>query len=374
MAKTVFILGAGASKHAGAPLMNEFLDKAWSLLATGKLGAAENNDFQLVRNGINELQLAHSKGDLDIWNLEAVFDAFEMAALIGRLGNLGEEDVKRLPEAMRQVILATLEEEMLLPVEREDGSPLPAPTAPYRGFVAALTGRPQDREEYPAVVTFNYDICLEWALYPRGCSWMYCLNEAEPNNGPKVLKLHGSLNWAFCRSCGAVGISWELGDIVRAAARNADLAHGLRLSQMQPRVVTRPPQLPQCKCGEPNRAVMLVPPTINKGPYHAVLSRVWAAAAAELRSAEEIFVCGYSLPETDLFFRYLYAVGTIGEASLRRVWVFNPDASVKPRFEKLLGRQVRGQEDGFLLFPLTFDNIPWDAVLAHDLNNLPAPT
>jgi len=28
MSKTVFILGAGASKEAGAPLMNEFLDSA----------------------------------------------------------------------------------------------------------------------------------------------------------------------------------------------------------------------------------------------------------------------------------------------------------------------------------------------------------
>ncbi len=80
MAKTVFILGAGASRHAGAPLMNEFLERAWGLPATSNLGAEAPRHFALVRKGINALQLAHSKGDLDIWNLEAVFDAFEMAA------------------------------------------------------------------------------------------------------------------------------------------------------------------------------------------------------------------------------------------------------------------------------------------------------
>ena len=118
---------------------------------------------------------------------------------------------------------------------------------------------------------------------------------------------------------------------------------------------------------------MLVPPTLSKGRYHNILGSVWAVAAAELRTAEEIFVCGYSLPETDLFFRNLYAVGTIGEASLRRVWVFNPDPGVKPRFSVLLGRQVLSQPERFLLFPCTFHNMRWDAVLTHNLEALPSP-
>ena len=37
MAKTVFVLGAGASAKAGAPLMSTFLDKARDLLASGKV-------------------------------------------------------------------------------------------------------------------------------------------------------------------------------------------------------------------------------------------------------------------------------------------------------------------------------------------------
>lgn len=373
MAKTVFILGAGASKHAGAPLMNEFLEKAWSLLATGNLGVAEKTDFELVRKGINELQLAHSKGDLDVSNLEAVFDAFEMANLVGRLGDLGEEDVKRLPEAMRQVILETLQKEITFPVSNKDGDTLPGPTDAYQEFVREVARRHRDTASYPAVITFNYDLCLELALYYRGCGWTYCLSESEPNNGVKVLKLHGSLNWAFCRSCNTVAVSREMGDILRAASHDAMLAKNDGRSEMQMRVVTGTPQAPRCDCEQPNREVMLVPPTINKGRYHTVVSKVWAAAAAELSSAEQIFVCGYSLPETDLFFRYLYAVGTIGEASLRRVWVFNPDADVKSRFERLLGRQVRGQRDGFLLFPSTFENINWPFVLDHDLTNLPRP-
>ena len=55
---------------------------------------------------------------------------------------------------------------------------------------------------------------------------------------------------------------------------------------------------------------MIVPPTWNKTEYHSNLSHVWHEAAVELGSARNIYVFGYSLPETDSFFRYLFALGT----------------------------------------------------------------
>ena len=41
MASVVFILGAGASKQAGAPLMNEFLDVAYDLWKMGRVSDAD---------------------------------------------------------------------------------------------------------------------------------------------------------------------------------------------------------------------------------------------------------------------------------------------------------------------------------------------
>jgi hypothetical protein len=68
-----------------------------------------------------------------------------------------------------------------------------------------------------------------------------------------------------------------------------------------------------------------------------------AGSAKELESAKEIIVIGYSLPETDFFFRNLYALGTVGETFIRRFAVFNPDASgqVKGRFQSLVGPGAR---------------------------------
>jgi hypothetical protein len=40
------------------------------------------------------------------------------------------------------------------------------------------------------------------------------------------------------------------------------------------------------------------------GNAHTGLSSVWRAAATHLAEAENVFIIGYSLPDTDEFFRY----------------------------------------------------------------------
>jgi hypothetical protein len=73
-----------------------------------------------------------------------------------------------------------------------------------------------------------------------------------------------------------------------------------------------------------------------------------------ISEAENIFVIGYSLPPTDAFFEYLYALGSVGDVTLKKFWVFNPDdtGNVKQRFESLLGP---GAHQRFKYFPMTFD-------------------
>jgi len=83
---------------------------------------------------------------------------------------------------------------------------------------------------------------------------------------------------------------------------------------------------------------LLVPPTISKGQHHKTFELVWEQAARALAEADSILVFGYSLPESDQFFRYLFGVTRI-QAWLKRFWVFDPDPSgnVEARFRTLLG-------------------------------------
>jgi hypothetical protein len=76
-----------------------------------------------------------------------------------------------------------------------------------------------------------------------------------------------------------------------------------------------------------------------------------------LSEAEDIFVVGYSLPETDAFFRYLYALGTANrDKVLRRFWVFNPKeegGEVDMRFKALLGP---GAQQRYKYYAVTFED------------------
>jgi NAD-dependent SIR2 family protein deacetylase len=330
VSKTVFILGAGASATAGAPLMANFLDESERLRDGGEVLDAID-EFNLVFKGISALNRAHTKATLDVLNIESVFAAFEMAKLIGRLDPLSIEEIDLLPNAMRRVIVRTLERTVKIPIEKT------YPRAPghYGGFtelVKRLTAKQIELGKYISVITFNYDLCLDLAFYCAGISIKYCLDSSpvEPRD-IALLKLHGSLNWGRCKGCGKL-VAWKLGNFLLNRHWAQDDGFGsLEISK-------RMNEFEHCKSSQITDAPYVVPPTWNKSQYHGELESVWKAAARELSTAENIIVCGYSLPESDQFFRYLYALGTVGELRLKRLWVFDPNEAVGKRFKQLLGQ------------------------------------
>ena len=127
--RVVFILGAGASKEAGAPLMRDFLDVSDSLREqqTGRT----REEFDLVFKAIAELQAVLAKAKIELDNIESVFAAFEMADLFGRLGSLKQEEVRDLTTAIKSVIVTTLESQILLRHREERLQP----PNPYGNFV-----------------------------------------------------------------------------------------------------------------------------------------------------------------------------------------------------------------------------------------------
>ncbi|MHB1915520.1 MAG: hypothetical protein ACYCPX_06285 [Acidiferrobacteraceae bacterium] len=92
---------------------------------------------------------------------------------------------------------------------------------------------------------------------------------------------------------------------------------------------------------------VIVPPTWNKYEYQSAIVKVWAQAARELCEAEHIVVIGYSLPESDLFFRYLFALGSVGEKPLKTFYVMDPNGAVGHRFQKMLGPGARDRFQHF---------------------------
>jgi hypothetical protein len=337
MSEFVFILGAGASKVAGAPLMNDFLDVADRLRRTNKVDK-EKADFDLVFKARGALQAAHSKAQLDINNIESVYGAFEMARLLNSLAPLQSADLARLPVAMRQVIVKTLESTIVF---KRPNKEKVLPPAPYDSFLRLIGDMCEagysNSFDRVSVITFNYDLCFDYACHFYGLPLNYCLTEPY-EVGLKFLKLHGSLNWIKCEGekCGKA-VPWSMRDFFskrnwawHSDATEVHLSVSAHFNSFM-------------HCGFMPSEPLIVPPTWNKAQYHESIESVWQSAARELATAENIFVCGFSYPPTDEFFRYLYALGTIGQAPFKNFIVFDPVDTVEKRFSDLLGPAAQGR-------------------------------
>lgn len=325
MSEIIFVIGAGASVHCGTPIMKDFLDVARDLVRGGEVKEAESA-YSNVLDAVGKLNAVHSKAILELDNVEAVYTAFEMGMLLGKLPGIEDEErIASLTPALRKVIGYTLEKTTKIPADsRLQG---------YYDFTNVMKKLIKQGRKF-TVITFNYDLGLDYSLYSNGLLPDYCLEDIELR-GEKVLylKLHGSLNFGKCsnNSCGKI--------IPYRKFQYTEHIAGRSYSTLP--IITKLGKQKCPTCGESlSEDPVIIPPTWNKTAYHNQINEVWRRAAYEMGDAEQVFVIGYSLPTTDWFFNYLYALGVDMIAPLQGFYVLNPDNAVRERFEKLLGPGV----------------------------------
>lgn len=322
--------------------MSTFLDRARDLRVEGVVHSCEEH-FDNVFEAIVRLREVFYKSGLDLDNVESLFGAFEMARTIKKLSHYSSEEISQLVESMTVLIAQTLLHSVRYPYT---SSQVDSPK-PYNRFVHVLKNAislpaSSDAQRWYSILTFNYDFAIDYAFACASLQPDYCLTGPDGReHAIKLLKLHGSLNWVKCPGCGQIG-AVQFSSLSRASALSQALTHG------DGKTVTLPfvPGMGTDTCKNCSKELLghpvLVPPTWNKAQGHAELATVWTQAAIELGQAENIFCIGYSLPESDLFFRYLFALGTVGDAHLRRFWVFDPDPTgrVEERYRRLIGRGI----------------------------------
>jgi hypothetical protein len=355
----VFILGAGASYQCGAPLMGNFLDVATNLLWSNKVDD-KRGEFNRVFEAVGALQAVHSKAQLDLNNIESIFTVLELGRIIQKVPNLSSQDIPLAISALKDLIVKTLEVTIKFPTDENQQIGIPKP---YDKFADLLKHLHKDAfpPQTAAVISFNYDIAADMAMYRTNLGPDYIIGEQPNWETPRLaliplLKLHGSLNWATVKETRKIQ-PLHLSEYFQQhkysysgyGQSETDVPIGSRLFGHF-KCVKRIAVVP-----EP----VIVPPSWNKADYHSALSDVWASAATHLSEAEQIFIIGYSLPETDSFFRHLYALGSVGAAPLRRIAVFNPDTSgaTDKRFQALLGPGARARYE--------YHTIPFDQAIDH---------
>ena len=326
MSEIVFVLGAGASAHCGIPLTKDFIGVARDLLRNGEVDEF-GNAFNNVLDAVGKLHAVHSKANLDIDNIESIYTAFEMGNLIGKLpGIKDEERITTLLSAIRKVIGYTLEKTTKVTKDIKI-NPVPA----YFDFTSLLRSLKKAQRTF-TIITFNYDLGLEYSLYKSGLVPDYGLDDINiTDKCVTYLKLHGSLNFGRCSNISCRIIAPYRQFEYTEEIPNTDQA---RIS-----VISR---LKNCVCprcwAHLEEDPIIIPHTWNKTAYHEQIDEIWRRAANELSDAEYIFVLGYSLPDTDWFFNYLYGLAVDMETPVKGFNVYNPDLAVKTRFEKLLGQ------------------------------------
>jgi hypothetical protein len=314
MAKTVFILGAGASVEAGAPLMNNFLDTAQDLLNRGAFNAYSEDEKAVkeIFRLISELEAIHSRAPIDLNNIESLFGLIEMGNIIKKIGNISPRKLNFYRESLITMITRTLEESMVFGTDSFQFSAHES----YAAFASFLK-KYNEKGNSSSVLTFNYDLGLDFALQEKFKKVNYCLKKEDAqNDGFNLMKLHGSINWVV-------------------KDRNIEIVGGVKMNSENCIRISREIRYRYKKNLQP----VIVPPTWNKNQYHGQLSNVWNGAANELNSADNIIIIGFSIPETDSFFKYLLGLGLMNGNRIRQIVVINKDdsAEIKARYNNLFG-------------------------------------
>ena len=328
MANTVFILGAGASVEAGAPLMNNFLDTAQDLLNRDAFAAypGEEKAVQGIFTLISQLEAIHSRAPIDLNNIESLFGLIEMGNIIKKIGNINPRRLNSYKESLITMITRTIEESMIY---GSNGHHFRSHES-YASFAAFLK-KYEGKGNSSAVLTFNYDLGLDLALEEKYRKVNYCLKkEDQEKPGLKLMKLHGSINWVVNN-------------------RNVEIVRGVRQNSENLFRISREIRIKYKKDILP----VIVPPTWNKNQYHGQLSNVWNSAANELNKADNLVIIGFSIPETDSFFKYLLGLGLMNGSRIRQLVVINMDDSheIKTRYQNLFGYGISSR---LTYLPLTF--------------------
>jgi hypothetical protein len=194
------------------------------------------------------------------------------------------------------------------------------------------------------VITLNWDATVEmvlandgrWSPFdgygprhdvrvtsPAGC----VLPPAEIT----VLKLHGG-----------IGLKAEWGRPDDVFLSNAHLLQYLPVRLSGKRVFLDNDGGPKLRPIEAMDEVIVIPSYLKRVAHGRYMRDVWRLADGALRTAEEVEVWGYGLPESDGEVRLLLSsLGPRLEARAVKVAVHNPNGDARDRWRSLLGKRAR---------------------------------
>jgi hypothetical protein len=296
MSGTVLFLGAGATKSVQGPMTDEILPAMFSqhsqLSASDSSGRVASlvrflqSEFHVTATLPKEqypgLPLLMSLLDLSLDRREEFHPAWDVSA------------VSQVREAIELGIFDVLEETLVK-----------FQTNNHYALLDKFFTPPAD----PQIISTNYDLVADAALMslsvsrvPPGALPHYHCDIANITSEPdeprfgSLLKLHGSLNWLFCRTCQRL--------VLGATDSTKYLTIFQKIATPDLRSSFTADGAPCEVCGHALRP-LLVAPSHLKDYRNPHLSQVWYEAQRVLRQSDRVVFIGYSLPDDDVEVVYL---------------------------------------------------------------------
>lgn len=320
--KTVYILGAGFSKSAGAPLQSEIIREIFSLTPSH---LQDKNYCALFFDYRNDLKTLLSEIFFISEDKFIDFSLEDMYSIIDRclidnisLRRLGKIDLIEIRNKINALIIMLMHYKLEYTVSKKYIQKF----SNYL-FEKRKNSFENDKDSNPfTIISMNWDIVLDNGLqsiiglynykssnvgipttngfidygfeinaynqYEFGRDFISSTNwRGENYFNIKLLKLHGSMNWLQCQRCQKIFITFF---------------NKIALEQFLSK-----PTCNYCSDERSKLLSVLIMPTFLKDLNIVQLKLSWQIAAIELQEASKILFIGYSFPMTDFEFRQLLA-------------------------------------------------------------------
>lgn len=344
MSNNVYVLGAGASKDAGLPLVNDFNDKEY---LSNNINIENDLGQERYNNALHFLDLLEQHDIPN--NIEEALTNLVCSKFLKVEVGTGYVQIG-YPEhhkANLEWLIAKC-----VSIEKKD-----IPSF-YFDFFKKVGN------EKSTIITFNYDIipelCFEklgidYDLGFFGYDYQFKKEKKLSRDKPILLKLHGSIDWLYCEDCG-INVYGEKDYFDYRSNRNLVLDYYEGKGKC--------PQCHRKNRYEDNKnksftskeanflpskiKPVIIPPLTNKNfnqQYRGKrdIRELWLTAKNELMYSDEIYFIGYSLPEIDIFARNLFSISQLCFESKdnidnKKYYIVDPSPA-KQKFDKLLQKQ-----------------------------------
>lgn len=354
--KTVYILGAGFSVEAGAPIQRSIISEAFRLRDADKANF-DDKRFEEFTNFISE-QLNVSEDKFSTVDLEDIFTPLDRClSESAQFRGIGLGKIMQVRESVFFVVGRTIQ---LLLNEPNKSKKYIDTFAKFLAEKSSTRASDQYRNEDPvSVISTNWDILLDNSIYQvlqsnhkyNGvvdyCCYISSIDKNDDTVKPgleklgqggfnvKLLKLHGSLNWLQCPRCSRLYTKFFIKQTLDnffdpTSCRHCDT------------------NFPEEK-GKHLLTANLIMPTYLKDLSNPQYRIIWQNAGIEISEADQIVFIGYSLPYADFEMRQLLSRMTRKNAKIHVVDFLNPieQDGLKQHWLKFFGnREVTFSFDG----------------------------